>query len=109
MAQSEGVLCGAGFETPAEALFMKKKLLVIPMKNQYEQQLNAAALKVMGVPVIKNLSNRYDMVINNWIHYGRTVDVNYPDITREIIDQIIEKHGLSAHLTDAGKLGNLSR
>src|SRR5690606_14148250 len=44
MASSEGVLCGAGFETPAEALFLKKKLLVIPMKNQYEQHLNAAAL-----------------------------------------------------------------
>src|SRR5690606_36108363 len=42
MASSAGVLCGAGFETPAEALFMNKKLLVIPMKNQYEQHLNAA-------------------------------------------------------------------
>ena len=33
-----GVICGAGFETPAEALFLKKKLLVIPMKGQFEQQ-----------------------------------------------------------------------
>jgi uncharacterized protein (TIGR00661 family) len=51
MASSKGVLCGAGFETPAEALFLKKKLAVIPMKMQYEQQCNAAALKDMGVPV----------------------------------------------------------
>ena len=58
MATSEGVLCGAGFETPAEALFMKKKLMVIPMKGQYEQQCNAAALKEMGVPVIKNLKEK---------------------------------------------------
>lgn len=98
MAQSEGVLCGAGFETPAEALFMKKKLLVIPMKNQYEQHLNAAALKVMGVPVIKNLKDRYDMVINSWIHNSMRVEVNYPDMTQEIIDQIVSNH------TEAGKL-----
>ena len=92
MAHSGGVLCGAGFETPAEALFMKKKLLVIPMKNQYEQQLNAAALKEMGVPVIRNLKDRYDMIISNWIENGKIIEVNYPDKTREIIDQIIHGH-----------------
>lgn len=92
MAQSEGVLCGAGFETPAEALFMKKKLLVIPMKNQYEQQLNAAALKEMGVPVIKNLKDKYDMVINQWLGSKKIIEVHYPDITQQIIDQIINKH-----------------
>ena len=92
MAQSSGVLCGAGFETPAEALFMKKKLLVIPMNNQYEQHLNAAALKLMGVPVIKNLKPRYDMVISNWLENGRTIEVNYPDNTQQIIDWIIETH-----------------
>lgn len=106
MAQSEGILCGAGFETPAEALFMKKKLLVIPMKNQYEQQLNAAALKEMGVPVIKNLNDKYDMVINNWINSTRIVEVNYPDITHEIIDQIIEKHGSLPQIIDIKNFGN---
>lgn len=92
MAGSAGVLCGAGFETPAEALFMKKKLLVIPMRNQYEQQLNAAALKDMGVPVIKSLKSKYDMVMASWIENDRTVDVNYPDITAEIINRIIHNH-----------------
>lgn len=92
MAGSAGVLCGAGFETPAEALFMNKKLLVIPMKNQYEQQLNAAALKDMGVPVIKSLKDKYDMVIASWIENERRVAVNYPDRTKEIIDQIIQNH-----------------
>lgn len=92
MARSAGVLCGAGFETPAEALFMKKKLLVIPMRNQYEQQLNAAALNDMGVPVIKSLQNKYDMVIASWLENENTVVVNYPDITGEIIDRIIRNH-----------------
>ena len=36
-----GVILGAGFEAPAEALFLGKPLLVVPMTNQYEQQCNA--------------------------------------------------------------------
>lgn len=92
MARSAGVLCGAGFETPAEALFMKKKLLVIPMRNQFEQQLNAAALKNMGVPVIKSLKDKYDMVIASWLANDNTVEVNYPDITGDIIDRIVRNH-----------------
>ena len=38
MVTCTGILCGAGFEAPAEALFLGKKLMVIPMQNQYEQQ-----------------------------------------------------------------------
>jgi uncharacterized protein (TIGR00661 family) len=94
MAESEGVLCGAGFETPAEALFMKKKLLVIPMKNQYEQQLNAAALKDMGVPVIKSLKPKHHETILNWINNGTPVKVDYPDNTREILEMIFREHVL---------------
>lgn len=53
IASSAGVLCGAGFETPSEALFLKKKLLVIPMDNQFEQHCNAAALESLGVIVFQ--------------------------------------------------------
>ncbi|HEY0055821.1 MAG TPA: glycosyltransferase family protein [Pedobacter sp.] len=92
MAASSGVLCGAGFETPAEALFLGKKLLVIPMKNQYEQHLNAAALKALGVQVVKNLKEKSEPIIRGWIEHGRLIPVNYPDITQEIIDNIVAKH-----------------
>ncbi|WP_298222519.1 glycosyltransferase family protein [Flavobacterium sp.] len=92
MASSSGVLCGAGFETPAEALFLGKKLLVVPMKNQYEQQLNAAALKAMNVPVIKSLKPKWDSVISEWLQNGQRVPVNYPDSTQDIVDRIIAKH-----------------
>lgn len=92
MASSSGVLCGAGFETPAEALYLGKKLLVIPMKNQYEQQLNAAALKKMNVPVVKSLKSKWDTVISEWLQNGQRISVNYPDLTQDIIDRIIAKH-----------------
>lgn len=92
MAASAGVLCGAGFETPAEALFLGKKLLVIPMKNQYEQQLNAAALDKMGVTVIKSLKPKYDAVIQDWIDNGEVIPVNYPDMTQKIVDRVVIRH-----------------
>jgi uncharacterized protein (TIGR00661 family) len=90
MARSTGVLCGAGFETPAEAMFMKKKLMVIPMKGQYEQQCNAAALKDMGVPVIKSLKLKHLAKIRKWIASGTVVKVDYPDETARIINGIID-------------------
>jgi hypothetical protein len=85
---------------------MKKKLLVIPMKNQYEQQLNAAALKEMGVHVIKNLDDRNDMVINTWINSSKIIEVNYPDMTHQIIHQIIDKHCSLSKIIDIRKYGN---
>jgi uncharacterized protein (TIGR00661 family) len=92
MANSEGVLCGAGFETPAEALFMNKKLLVIPMKGQLEQQCNAAALKEMGVPVIKSLKRKHVKKIKKWLESKARIKVDYPDITEKIIDKILRDH-----------------
>ncbi|WP_083256928.1 glycosyltransferase family protein [Arcticibacter eurypsychrophilus] len=89
MAQSSGILTGAGFETPAEALFMGKKLLVIPMKNQYEQHLNAAALQEMGVPVMKSLKDKYEPVIRDWLDNGQIIPVNYPDITQKVVNFIV--------------------
>jgi len=91
MASSEGVLCGAGFETPAEALFLGKKLLVIPMKTQYEQQCNAAALDTIGVPVVKSLKKKHIPTIEDWIQNGKPIDVNFPDITEQIIDILLEE------------------
>lgn len=88
-----GVLCGAGFETPAEALFLKKKLMVIPMKGQYEQQCNAAALKTMSVPVIKSLKKKHLDKIKEWTENKQQIVVNYPDTTQRIINMLIKKHG----------------
>lgn len=90
MASSTGVLCGAGFETPAEAMFLGKKLMVIPMLNQYEQQCNAAALKAIGVPVIKKLKEKHIETLKDWIESDFKIEINYPDITARIVNQIFE-------------------
>lgn len=92
MASSAGVLCGAGFEGPAEALYLRKKLLAVPMKEQYEQQCNAAGLEDLGVPVIKELSKEYYPQIKEWIESGKIIPVHYPDETAKIIRQLVTEH-----------------
>ena len=46
---SHGIITNAGFQTSSEALYMGKKLMVIPVKGQYEQECNAKALSDIGV------------------------------------------------------------
>ena len=91
MAASKGVLCGAGFETPAEALHLGKKLMVIPMKGQYEQQCNAAALNDMGVPVIPSLKMKHLDKIKDWVEGNSHIEVCYPDMTEGIIDRLLQE------------------
>lgn len=98
-----GILSGAGFETPAEALFLKKKLLVIPMKGQYEQQCNAAALKKMGVPVIKSLKRKHLATIQEWIKTEQKIKVDYPNDTEKIINNILKTQGAKS----GNKIANL--
>lgn len=50
-----GIVTGAGFETPAEALYLKKKIISVPIQKHYEQQCNAEALKQLGVHVIEKI------------------------------------------------------
>ena len=95
MATCTGMLCGAGFETPAEALFLNKKVMVIPMKNQYEQHCNATALEQMNVCVLKSLKKKFLPEIAKWIKTSERVSVDYPDMTSSIIDMIIKKHSVS--------------
>ncbi|MEC5394445.1 glycosyltransferase family protein [Bergeyella sp. RCAD1439] len=88
LAYCSGVLTGGGFEGPSEALFLGKKLLVVPMKNQYEQQCNALALEAMGVPVIWS-EDEFEPKLSRWIGQEERVEVDYPDETEWIVENIV--------------------
>jgi uncharacterized protein (TIGR00661 family) len=90
MVSSKGVFCGAGFQTPSEALYLKKKLLVIPMKGQYEQQCNAAALGLLGISSLKNLKQKQYEKLKNWVESDATVLLDFPDETEWVLEQIID-------------------
>ncbi|MEQ9426927.1 MAG: glycosyltransferase family protein [Cyclobacteriaceae bacterium] len=92
IASATGVLCGAGFETPAEALYLSKKLMVIPMAAQYEQHFNAKSLADLGVPVIPKLSKKHLKMIKKWTKAEQTIPVYFPNETQSIIDKLLQEH-----------------
>jgi len=81
----EGILTSAGFETPAEAIFMGKKVFVIPIKRQYEQFCNAEAMRSMGLPIAKTLNDQALLQIKDWVKYHKPLSIDYPDTTRQLI------------------------
>lgn len=86
----EGVLCGAGFETPAEAMYLGKKLAVIPMKNQFEQACNAYALEELGVTVFDDLEEYSTKLIGAWLNRNtKSTHINYPDNARTVIEYLM--------------------
>jgi uncharacterized protein (TIGR00661 family) len=92
MEKCKGLLCGAGFEGPAEAMFLGKKVMVIPMADQYEQQCNAAAAATMGASVIMQLGPKYYENIKTWLSSGKTIKEEFPDEIEKVVKQIIIKY-----------------
>jgi len=86
----EGILCNAGFETPAEAIYMGKKLCVVPMKYQYEQACNARFLSEMGVLVISDLTNHIKE-LGFWLKIENSIQIKYPDNISETMQTIISQ------------------
>ena len=86
----EGIITGGGFETPAEALYLGKKILSIPIKNHYEQECNAAALKKLGVPVVYEVADDFSQVIQNWLNnniiYPKMAANNIPETLQFLFD-----------------------
>lgn len=54
-----GIITGGGFETPAEAFFLQKKLMVIPIRDHYEQLCNAVAAKELGAYFLEDINGDY--------------------------------------------------
>jgi uncharacterized protein (TIGR00661 family) len=91
LATCTGLFTGGGFEGPSEALFMGKKLLVAPMKFQYEQQCNAYALKKLGIPVIWASDKNWLPIIQKWVQEPQDHNFNFPDETAAVIDQVVKQ------------------
>lgn len=85
-----GLLTGGGFEAPSEALYLGKMLMVVPMNMQYEQQCNAKALKLLGVPILSQFDQRAVPVLRNWLQEQAYVQVQYEDRTAGIIASLVQ-------------------
>ncbi len=94
LASSRGLLTGAGFESPAEAIFMGKKVLAIPIKGQYEQECNAKALQNMGVTVVKKIGKRFSEKLKFWVEEAKPLQISYPDQTEALVARVLGLHEL---------------
>jgi len=92
LANCGGLLTGGGFEGPAEALYLGKKVLMIPMKGQYEQQCNALAASKLGVPVVHEINGHFNAELEKWLNDTNVVNVNFPDETAQIVDQLVKRY-----------------
>lgn len=92
-----GIITGAGFETPAEALHLEKKLMCIPIKGQYEQQCNAAALKEMGVFCLDSIKPDFEKQFNRWIASPQNITTNYKNSIEQCLEHLFSGHEHSAY------------
>ncbi|MBM3915277.1 MAG: glycosyl transferase [Sphingomonadales bacterium] len=84
-----GIICGAGFETPAEALQLGKKILAIPIKGQYEQYCNAAALNRLGIKTLPPSQPIETHHITDWLEKAPLVQVDYSRSIQESVEHLM--------------------
>lgn len=84
-----GIISAAGFETTSEAMYLGKKLLVIPIKNQYEQACNAAALKLLGGEIVSELDQHFIKRVNIWLKEGKILQLSEISDEEELARSII--------------------
>jgi len=81
---SEGIITTGGFQTTSESLYCGKKLLVIPIKGQYEQICNVESLKNIGV-----MCGSLDS-IPEFLFSSNVITKKWEDPTDKIISKIIK-------------------
>lgn len=86
-----GIVSAAGFETTSEALYLGKKLLVIPIKNQYEQACNSAALRLLGGEIVAGFNEHFSTKMKSWLKEGKPLSL--PEISEEenLVQKILSK------------------
>ncbi|NCI50029.1 glycosyl transferase [Sediminibacterium roseum] len=91
MISSYGVITGAGFETPAETLYLGKKLICVPIQGQYEQLCNAAAISDFNVPVVGHIDEGFPAKISQWLSGAWPETLQLQHSTACIVEAVMEK------------------
>jgi uncharacterized protein (TIGR00661 family) len=87
--RSYGIITAGGFETPAEAMYMNKKVLSIPIINHFEQECNGKALEKMGVMVLKKVDAFFGIYFKQWIENSKPIKLDLKHSTEDIVDILI--------------------
>lgn len=90
LANCSALLTGGGFEAPAEALFLGKKIMVIPMKGQYEQHANAVAAARLGASVVREIQPGFTVQLREWLLKPAPPVQHFPNNTQSVVDNAIK-------------------
>jgi uncharacterized protein (TIGR00661 family) len=93
-----GIITAGGFETPAEAMYMNKKVLSIPILKHYEQSCNAAALEQMGIMVLKRIDENFDQYFKQWISEKKAIKLDLQHSTSDIVELLIKNNQINKHV-----------
>ncbi len=88
LAKCSGVICNAGFELPSEALFLGKKLLVKPLKGQFEQLSNAMTLEKLELGV--TMERLDPPIIKKFLKRTSSPQKQYPNVAKHLADWIFK-------------------
>jgi uncharacterized protein (TIGR00661 family) len=83
-----GIITGGGFETPAEAIHLGKKIISVPIRGQYEQVCNAAALERLGITCLKTIDENFSSIFYKWIEEKNTVCIDYSNTMPELLEYL---------------------
>jgi uncharacterized protein (TIGR00661 family) len=88
LAESDGVICGAGFELISECLHIGVPVLAKPVRGQTEQLSNALALEKLGYAKIMTTVNRND--IGQWLATKKMQPPKpMPNVAATLVDWIL--------------------
>lgn len=78
-----GIITAGGFQTSVEALYLGKKLMLVPTYGQYEQSCNSIALEQKGV-MSGEISD-----IKTFVERSQTIKMDWKDSTDQIVNKIL--------------------
>ncbi len=79
----------------AESMYLGKKLLTIPIRNQYEQLCNAAAMEQLGITKLTTIRGQ-DEAIKQWLKDGRRVILKKAANIKQLVPNILSVAGTGA-------------
>jgi uncharacterized protein (TIGR00661 family) len=87
-----GIITGGGFEAPAEAIHLGKKMISIPIRGQYEQVCNAAALSKLGITCLKRIDETFSAIFYDWVEKKNAICIDYSKTIPEVLEYLFGIH-----------------
>lgn len=83
-AQAQGVIANAGFGTSSEALMAGKKILLKPLKGQFEQHANADYLAQHGLAEV--ITTLHTQAVVRWLHTDISHQLAWASVAQPLAD-----------------------